>query len=44
MDIDAGDLLPLLQQQLGALMVENMALRAQIQKLEQSQQGTEEDE
>lgn len=34
MDVSAEDLLPMLQQQLGALMVENLALRAQIQKLQ----------
>jgi hypothetical protein len=33
MDVDIDDLLPMLQQQLGALMIENIALRAQIQKL-----------
>lgn len=34
MDIEVADILPYLQSQLGALMVENAALRVQIARLE----------
>lgn len=34
MDIDVNEIIPYLQSQLGALMVENAALRAQIARLE----------
>lgn len=38
MDIDVNDLIPYLQSQLGALMIENASLRVQLSKLQAAQQ------